>query len=219
MQGGFEDPLGMWRATPPCPCEKASPPCPRGTPYQGQGDGFPSVRWAFTQSLALPNTFQAVALDTPSAYGSVHSPYKQPVASRLARAALAAVYGDAEHAAVSPHVVGVALVNTVAVNVTLGGLGTPGIELRAPLGFELLCQDDVWHSAAVSARDVSGPVITLPVPAGCAGPRGIRYLWYDTPCSNYPYQCPIYTRARPLGTLSGELEPLPLGPFIQQILA
>lgn len=61
------DPLGAWRPVQPSTCTT----CPRGTPHRGQGDGFPSVRFAFTQSLALPNTFQAVVLDTPSAYGSV----------------------------------------------------------------------------------------------------------------------------------------------------
>ena len=36
---------------------------------------------------------QAVILDTPVASGSVHSPYKQPVGARLARAGLAVAYG------------------------------------------------------------------------------------------------------------------------------
>jgi hypothetical protein len=146
------DPLGAWRAVQHCNCSTASPPCPRGTPCQGQGDGFPSVRWAFSQARCsnllnrnvalkgamgshdwvdgsqhvwdrapcllgapaltvftmnstktlkarvLPNTFQAVVLDTPSAYGSVHSPYKQPAGSRLARAFIAAASNERRHA-------------------------------------------------------------------------------------------------------------------------
>lgn len=56
--------------------------------------GFPSIRLAQTNALSLPNTFQAVILDTPVASGSVHSPYKQPVGARLARGGLAVAYGQ-----------------------------------------------------------------------------------------------------------------------------
>lgn len=212
---GFADPLGEWKAT------TTSSSCtqgePRGTPCKGQGDGFPSIRWAFTQSLELDNTFQAVIVDTPSAYGSVHSPFKQPVGSRLARAALAAIYHMKEFAA-SPMVKAVAA-TAAAVEVTLDGLGVDGrIEPpRAAAGFELLGNDGIWHSALVSATDIAGATIILPIPSGCVVPRAIRYIWYDTPCSNYPYMCPIYVSVPALGGLSGELDSLPLGPFIANI--
>jgi hypothetical protein len=47
-------------------------------------------------------------------------------------------------------------------------------------------------------------------------PLAIRYLWYDTPCTNYPYQCPIYTTAPPVGQLAAES--LPLGPFVMPLI-
>jgi hypothetical protein len=64
--------------------------------------GFPSIRLAEANTLALPSTFQAVILDTPVASGSVHSPYKQPVGARLARGALAVAYGMSEYGKVDP---------------------------------------------------------------------------------------------------------------------
>ena len=39
-------------------------------------NGFPSIRLAESRTLALPNTFQAVIVDTPVASGSVQSPFK-----------------------------------------------------------------------------------------------------------------------------------------------
>ena len=215
--GAVRDPLGAWLTS------KTSSSCtpgqPRGTPCKGQGDGFPSVRWAFTQSLARVNrSFQAVILDTPSAYGSVHSPLKQTAGSRLARAALATIYGLTEYD-VSPFVKGVVLdAASSVVKISLGGLGPGGIQPpRSAAGFELLCKDDVWHSALCTTTAVAGANITLPVPHDCAAPRAVRYLWYDTPCGNYPYQCPIYTATTKLGGLSGEQDFLPLGPFIETI--
>ena len=41
----------------------------------------------------MPNTFMAVILDTMNPTGGVHSPYKQPVGARLARAGLEVAYG------------------------------------------------------------------------------------------------------------------------------
>lgn len=42
------------------------------------GQGFTSIRYAQTNTLSLPRTFQAVIIDTPVASGSIHSPFKQP---------------------------------------------------------------------------------------------------------------------------------------------
>ena len=70
---GVDDPVGAWQP------------------------GFPSLRWAQTQSLVhVSNSFQAVVLDTPSPSGAIHSCFKQPVGARLARGALATAYGRPE---------------------------------------------------------------------------------------------------------------------------
>ena len=209
--------FGEWT---PCGCAAVTPKPPRGTPCRGQGAGFPSVRWAFTQSLALRKTFQAVILDTPSAYGSVHSPYKQPAGSRLARAGLATIYNLSRFGAVEPRLASVQVQATwrLAIAIKLRGLGATGIEApRAAAGFELLCSDMIWHSALLDAKSVTNDTISLPVPQGCVSPSAVRYLWYATPCGNTPFSCPIYTAAEPLGGLSGEREYLPLGPFVAPI--
>ena len=215
VQPGDEDPLGSWRGSQRCPCSMLPPPqtCPRGTPCQGQGDGFPSVRWAFESALATENTFQATVLDTPSAYGSVHSPYKQPAGSRLARAALATAYGMPS---TNPTVAEVQVEATDVV-VKLAGLGSEGIELRSKTGFELLGADGVWHNAPLAGLSApSKGSVRVPIPSGVA-PTAVRYLWYDTPCGNQPYRCPVYAKTKALGSLSGELDFLPLGPFIRQL--
>ena len=62
-------------------------------PLSQWSSGFSSIRNAESQTLALPNTFQAVIIDTPVASGSVHSPWKQPAGSRLARGGLSVAYG------------------------------------------------------------------------------------------------------------------------------
>ena len=53
------------------------------------GQGFTGIRYAQTNTLSLPKTFQAVIIDTPVASGSIHSPFKQPAGRRLARGGLA----------------------------------------------------------------------------------------------------------------------------------
>ena len=211
------DPLGAWRPCQPCACSNTTPPCPRGTPCRGQGDGFPSVRWAFEQTLgAVPNGFQAISLDTPSAYGSVHSPYKQPVGARLARAALAAAYGQSQHRGPTVGGASIDAADPATVLIQIDGVGPGGLELRARVGFELLGADGLWHSAPViDVRD--NHTVRVSVGGADVAPTAVRYLWYDTPCSNAPYSCPVYAVVPALGELSGELDHLPLGPFMRRI--
>ena len=75
----------------------------------------------------------------------------------------------------------------------------------------------VWHSALLDDKSVLNDTISLPVPQGCVSPAAVRYLWYDTPCGNAPFLCPIYTAVELLGGLSGEREYLPLGPFVAAV--
>ena len=80
--------------------------------------------------------------DTPVASGSVHSPWKQQVGSRLARGALSVAYGMPEVAKVNPTATSAKLSGT-AITVELTGLGANGVitgcceaELRASLPYE-----------------------------------------------------------------------------------
>ena len=104
------------------------------------------------------------------------------------------------------------------VTVRIGGLGSRGL-WRAPapgaLGFEVLGADPIVGSGADS-------VTVGPAAAACKA-SAIRYLWYASPCSPFkgqpqvPYKCPIYTDVTPLGSLTGEMDRLPLGPFMLEL--
>merc|ERR1712060_497137 len=119
-------------------------------------------RWAQTQSLsAVPNSFQAVVLDTPSPSGAIHSCFKQQVGARLARGALAKAYGRNE-LQLNPFVSdarrdGQDLL--VTVSNTSGSL-----LLQSPLGFEvLLARNNTWLSAPISHTNAADTLtLTLP---------------------------------------------------------
>jgi len=175
--------------------------------------GFPSIRLAQTATLALPNTFQAIIVDTPVASGSVHSPYKQPVGARLARGGLAVAYGMTDLNKVNPVATSASLQGGSVV-VKLLGLGSKVLATPKALGFEVLGADQVWHSTPIeSSAEDSVTVGTAPT-----GALAVRYLYYKAPCSEQPYQCAVYTDVAPLGTLSGEEQDfLPLAPFVMKL--
>jgi hypothetical protein len=186
---GVDDPLGVWHS------------------------GFTGIRWAQTETLLATNkTFQAVILDTPIANGWIHSPYKQPVGSRLARAALAAAYGVSEHVPVTATAAPPSAQGEIVVSVYTGTKGPASVDVRSELGFEVLGADNVWHSTPILESRTTKATITLS--GAPAGARAIRFLWYTTPCSMDPFKCPVYVRVPALGSETGEREHLPLGPFV-----
>ena len=121
-------------AKPPANCGKGCAPECNATclgrfhEWADYGQGFTGIRYAQTNTLGLPKTFQAVIIDTPVASGSIHSPFKQPVGRRLARGGLALAYNVTSAHAVDPVVDSVKLTvdkRTLVVNV--GGLGSKGL--------------------------------------------------------------------------------------------
>jgi sialate O-acetylesterase len=205
-----------WVAGGSTPASKPDPTDPLGV----WASGFPSIRLAESNTLSLPNTFQAVLLDTPVASGSVHSPYKQAAGDRLARGALATAYGVAQP---SPIVTSVNVSGNTAV-ITIGGVaGGATVMTRATLGFEALGTDNTWHTVAItSSGGASGDeVVVGGLPAGA---KAMRYLWTSAPCGQAygnlePYVCPIYVQAPLLQNppLSGQFDFLPLGPFYVEL--
>lgn len=180
--------------------------------------GYPALRHAQSSTLSLPKTFQATILDTPVASGSVHSPYKQPVGSRLARQGLAIAYGEQSLAKVDPFPMSARLEGdggASSVIVTLGGLGPEGVRATSgALGFEVLgASDQIWHSTPITGS-TSNSVRVGPAPSDALA---VRYLWYMSPCGLKDFACPVYTDVNPLAALSGELGFLPLGPFVMKI--
>ena len=89
------------------------------------------------------------------------------------------------------------------------------------LGFEVLCADGTWTSTPVMSK-AADSVTVGPAAAACKA-SAIRYLWYASPCSPFkgqpqvPYKCPVYTDVTPLGSLTGEMDRLPLGPFMLEL--
>lgn len=177
---------------------------------------------------------KAVILDTPIANGWIHSPYKQPVGARLARAAMAVAYGMSEHVPVTATATPPTAKGEVVVSIHAGygcrytgtGVGegsanTTVIDVRSNLGFEVLGADGVWHSTPIlksgSTNSTTSTTATATITlcgAPAAGARAIRYLWYTTPCSMDLFKCPVYVQVPSLGSETGERDHLPLGPFI-----
>ena len=200
-----------------------------GDPYSTQW-GYAGVRWAQTAGFGyapnprLPGVFMAVSVDTPdsghrrphdSGY-NVHSPFKQPVAARLSRAALASVYGE-EKVLTGPHATAAALKGGV-ITVAIAGVGQEGVSIRNPTispfnvsGFEVLRDSDsVWagvqiigHTTDTVTLAYSGPTVSK-----------LRYLWYSNPCGYRSFGCPVYVQVARLSDLSGFHDFLPLAPFI-----
>eukprot|EP01043_Picozoa_sp_COSAG02_P051933 COSAG02_NODE_5529_length_4252_cov_7.756080_3_plen_185_part_00 len=175
--------------------------------------------------------------------GQVHSPYKQPVGARLARAALAQAYNEGGvQSAVCATVLRPLATGNIAVTISLSNTaagcnvdddnasiisasGKVQVEVRTTVGFEVLGSDGLWHSTPIVKRahatmgnrssnhnsnDAGG---TLMLSGSPKGARAIRYLWYEAPCTQQPYRCAVYVAVSPLGSESGEMEWLPLGPF------
>eukprot|EP00937_MAST-01D_sp_MAST-1D-sp2_P000996 g996.t1 len=201
--------------------------------------GFAGLRWAQTAGYGyapnprMLNTFMAVALDTPNPSGGVHSPYKQPVGSRLARAGLGAAYGIKQPTR-GPVVESVRWADTrtptSSLTVVVGGLlgagagASPSLLVRNTTGFEVLMprppdgntsRPGLWLNAPVVAHDAGAGTVTL---AGApANGTHLRYEWYGNPCGLGCFECAVYGAVPPLGALSGELDFLPLPPFIIEL--
>jgi hypothetical protein len=195
-------------------------------------NGFPCLRYAQSNALSLPKTFQAVIIDTPVASGSIHSPFKQPCGRRLARGGLAVAYNMKELHTVNPVVDSVKLRGDSIV-VTVGGLRKPeGLGVLTATtgaeGFEVLgnCGNTsapvCWQSAPI----VSHTTTTITLSNLPANPTAIRFMWYLAPYGVTPAQAPVYVgnlAPMPSGVppLPGEFanEQLPLGPFLHHLVS
>lgn len=198
------------------------------------GQGFTGIRYAQTNTLSLPKTFQAVIVDTPVASGSIHSPFKQPVGRRLARGGLAVAYEMASAHVVDPVVSSVMLSpDEHSLTVNVAGLGSRG--LVAVLGasaFEVLGHCDPQPAAGTctqatclcwtSTPIVSATKTTVTIGGLPASPQAVRYLWYISPYAIdgkllRPFVAPVYALADSIPhavEIPGGSDTLPLGPFV-----
>ncbi len=139
------------------------------------------LREAQTLTLSLPNTGQAVIIDTGEAR-DIHPRDKQTVANRLVRLALANDYGFGI-AAESPRYTSMQTQED-AITVTFEHVSAEGLfafDVKEVHGFAIAGEDKkfVWAEAEIVDGDkvkVSSPQVPSPV--------AVRYAWADNPVAN-----------------------------------
>ena len=170
-------------------------------------------------NAAMPNVFMATSLDTPDRpyrVGkdpgfNVHSPFKQPVGARLARAGLSVAYGM-EVDTTGPRPGRVSRHGDMVI-LQLEQIGSmSGVKVHSKVGFEVLVAS-TWKSVTLAAH-TKDTVAIGPVPREATQ---LRYLWYSNPCGESCFGCAVYIEAKPLAPLSGELPFLPLPPFVMDL--
>ncbi len=147
---------------------------------QPQESAWAELREAQTMTLSLPNTGQAVIID--SGEGSdIHPRDKYTVASRLLRWALAKDYGF-DIAYRSPQLLGYG-VDDGKVTVVLDCFGSRlrTLDTKAVQGFAICGPDRVWHWAEA---EISGPDTVVVWSEAVPNPVAVRYAWADNPVCN-----------------------------------
>jgi len=208
--------------------------------YDAAPTGYAALRWSQSAGFGFaPNSleakvFQAVIVDTPdTAAGgyNVHSPFKQPVASRLLRAALPIAYPQqaAQPDCVSPRI-GKAIVpsgdlKTYSVPIALHGAqkvvihnatGTPGNNVS---GFEVFVSDGTksqWLNTllvpAVPVSEAVKPEASVTVRLAderffereinkAMKPIAMRYLWWGNPCGYTCFNCAVYVKVKEIASI------------------
>jgi sialate O-acetylesterase len=147
---------------------------------QPADSAWAELQEAQTMALKLPNTGQAVINDLGEAE-DIHPKDKQNVAKRLARHALAKVYGFsvvAESPRYASHKV---QGNKIVVTFQHPGGGLDTFDVREPKGFAVAGADQkfVWAQAKITGKD------TIEVWSDqVAAPAAVRYAWADNPVCN-----------------------------------
>lgn len=145
-----------------------------------QGTGWAFLREAQTQTLAVPNTGQAVIIDVGDVR-DIHPRNKKDVGRRLARLALKRDYGinvvDSGPVMQKAEREGAGF--RISFTNTHGGLIAPLNELA---GFELAGQDKAFKPAqAKIEKDASGQETIVVTSAEVPEPVAVRYAWRDAP--------------------------------------
>jgi sialate O-acetylesterase len=142
--------------------------------YNSPNPGWPVVRDAQRRTLFMRNTGMAVTLDvgTPN---NVHPPDKQTVASRLALAALATVYGEKIEYSSPEFLQATTEPNAMRVWFTHAeGLTTRGQEVG---GFELAGDDHKFMPATAKIEKIGDSDTVLVSSPQIPFPRFVRYDW------------------------------------------
>ena len=144
-----------------------------------RGPGWPLLREAQLQALAIPQTGMAIAIDVGESK-DVHPKNKQEVARRLGLWALGKVYGMKVAAASGPlpirHEIRGGIVEIVFTHAD-GGLQANGGELT---GFLIAGADRKWK---VGTARIEGDKVVVSSPEAKT-PVAVRYAWEDDPKCN-----------------------------------
>lgn len=164
----------------------------RAESAQPQKSAWAELREAQTQTLALPNTGQAVIYDLGEGR-DIHPRNKQGVGKRLARIALARDYG-LQVPYLNPQFKSMAIEgDTITLSFEHVGSHLYTFDVKTAFGFVVAGEDQVWHPATARLTSKSTiEVMCEQVP----NPVAVRYAWADNPVAN------VYSR-----------EGLPLTPF------
>ena len=136
---------------------------------------WPALRASQSAALALDRTAEVVTLDVGAA-DDIHPRDKATVGRRLARAARAVAYGEAELRHAGPRVAEARREGRAARVVFAGG-PLASRDGAAPGGFALRGADGAWHGA--DARlDRDAVVVSAPA---VEAPTEVRYAWANNP--------------------------------------
>ena len=96
--------------------------------------------------------------------------------------------------------------------------GTSAVRIHSTVGFEYLrylaaTDTSYWYSVGIASHtDATVTVSNVP-----ANATKIRYNWYSNPCGEDCFRCGVYVTTTRIGILSGELDFLPLPPFMANL--
>jgi sialate O-acetylesterase len=191
------------------------------------------VRWGqsanvgYVPNPAMPNTFQAVAVDLGdpgSPFGDIHPRYKQQMAARLALSADAVAYANPKTplAATTGPIPTAAAAAGSTVQITFKN-GGGKLTLKHHVGFEVSAkacdmtfpEKDTAGWTEASIASATATTVTVTAPAAVPHPMCIRYNWYQAACRPAvgPELCAIYGESADW-TLG---QTLPAAPFIMDV--
>lgn len=138
------------------------------------------LREAQTNTLALPNTGQAVIYDIGEGR-DIHPRDKQNVGKRLARIALARDYGMQIHH-LSPSFESMEIQGNKAI-LTFKDVGSTlyTFDVREAVGFSIAGEDKVWHNANGKLLGQNKVEVTC---EAVPNPVAVRYAWAVNPVAN-----------------------------------
>lgn len=149
-------------------------------PDPGESD-WAELREAQTNTLALPNTGQAVIYDIGEGR-DIHPRDKQNVAKRLARIALARDYGQpVEYLSPSYQSMEAKDGKVTLSFENVGSGGLYAFDTEEVVGFAVAGEDKAWHWA--TGKVVAADKVEVSSEA-VANPVAVRYAWADNPVAN-----------------------------------